>query len=148
MRTSSFQHTMCTVQAIISQLEVCKSNNLWNVHILNSYAQFFLFLYVLTRYNIDVCTFVWSLNEFISKTRDNSSNFQFAFSQNVSKLSYEVLAVNPRKYSNVRHISYIICCLCQESLNLRGKIIKSSLSHIVVLKNNCLCFKMCCFLFI
>ena len=30
----------------------------------------------------------------------------------------------------------------------KKKIIKSSLSHIVLLKNNCLCYKMCCFLFI
>ena len=33
-------------------------------------------------------------------------------------------------------ISYIICCLCKESLNLREKIVKSSLSHIVLIKNN------------
>lgn len=38
---------------------------------------------------------VW-MNSYQKHTRDNSSNFQFAFSQNVSKLSYEVLAVNPR----------------------------------------------------
>ena len=31
-------------------------------------------------------------------------------------------------------------------LKFERKIIKSSLSHIVLLKNNCLCFKMCCFL--
>ena len=41
----------------------------------------------------------------IKNTRDNSSNFQFAFSQNVSKLSYKVLAVNPRNNDNRKRIT-------------------------------------------
>ena len=45
---------------------------------------------------------VW-MNSYQKHTRDNSSNFQFAFSQNVSKLSYEVLAVNPR------YVLFYIC---------------------------------------
>ena len=36
------------------------------------------------------------MNLYQKHTRDNLSNFQFAFSQNVSKLSNKVLAVNPR----------------------------------------------------
>ena len=48
--------------------------------------------------------------------------------------------------SNVWHICYIICCLSQENLNLKKKkIIKSYLSHIVLLKNNCSCYNIFAF---
>ena len=68
--------------------------------------------------------------------------FIFFFYQETSSIVHLVEIV-------MYDIPYIICCLCQESLNLRRrKIIKSSLSHIVLLNDNCLCYKMCCFFFI
>ena len=36
------------------------------------------------------------MNSYEKDACDNSSKFQFAFSQNVSKPSYKVLAVSPR----------------------------------------------------
>ena len=49
------------------------------------------------------------MNSYKKHTCDNSSKFQFAFSQNVSKPSYKVLAVSPRYVRLCLHIHESSC---------------------------------------